>query len=200
MSEKKSIPYITIILMAINIIIFFYMDFTGDTQDTSYLLEHGGMYVPYIVEQSQWYRMFTHMFVHSGMEHLFCNMVMLFVFGCRLEEVYGRIKYIISYIICGLGATVFSAVWDIVNCDYNVSIGASGAIMGLFGIYLVMMYKNRDINQVSVASLVVIFLIMVFGNMQQGIDWMAHFGGSVFGVIIGLILYNPKKDKYNNWF
>ena len=81
-----------------------------------------------------------------------------------------------------------------------VSVGASGAIFGIFGIMLVMIFKNRRrMGQVSAPRLIILFVLMVFGNMEEGVDWMAHLGGALVGVVLAFLLYWPKnRENYFN--
>ncbi len=200
MGEKTkgtNIPIITILLIAANVLVFLYMEAAGDTESTMFLYSKGAMYVPAVLEGGEWYRVFAHMFIHSGIEHIFNNMLMLGVLGYQMEKEYGRVRFTITYFICGIGATVVSAIPEILNSDYSVSVGASGAIMGLFGAILVMIAKNgRAMGRVSsVPRLIVLFVIMIFGNMGTGIDWMAHLGGALVGVVMALILYHPKAKQ-----
>ena len=67
---NRSLPYVTIALIVINVVIFLGMELIGDTEDSMYLYQHGAMYWPSVYEGEQWYRLITHMFIHSGPEHL----------------------------------------------------------------------------------------------------------------------------------
>lgn len=193
-SNIRTVPFITVIFIAINLIVFLLMEIFGNTEDTVFLFERGAMYVPSVLEDREWYRVFTHMFIHSGVDHIFNNMLMLGILGYQMERQYGRIKYIVTYFVCGVGATVVSAVPEILSREYSVSVGASGAIMGLFGALLVMVFKNRkQFEQVSSGPrLLILLIIMVFGNMEEGVDWMAHLGGAVTGVLMAFLIYRPK--------
>lgn len=187
-------PYMTIALIFINVAIFLVMEIIGDTEETQFLYEHGGMYWPAVSENGEWYRIFTHMFMHSGFDHLLNNMLMLGVLGYHIEKEFGSIKFLISYIICGVAGTLVSSLYETLFSEYAVGIGASGAIMGIFGIFLAMQFiygKRR--GQLAFPRLAIIFVLMVFGNMQEGVDWMAHFGGAVAGIILGILLYRPSK-------
>lgn len=194
--KLNSIPYITAILIAINVIIFLGMEIIGDTESTQFLYEHGAMYWPDVFEGGEWYRLITHMFVHSGAEHLLNNMFMLGILGYQIEKDYGPVKYLITYFVCGIGGAVVSALVEMNRGEAVVSIGASGAVFGIFGVMLVMIFKNRrQMGQVSAPRLILLFILMVFGNMEEGVDWMAHLGGAMLGVIIAFILYRPKYNK-----
>ena len=199
MRQQKNIPYVTAVLIVINVIAFLFMEVIGDTESTQFLYEHGGMYWPSIVEDRQWYRLITHMFVHSGGEHLLNNMFMLGILGYQIEKAYGPVKYLLTYFVCGIGGAVVSAMVEMNMGKAVVSIGASGAVFGIFGAMLVMIFKNRrQMGQVSAPRLVILFLLMVFGNMEEGVDWMAHLGGAVIGAILAFILYSPKINRRFN--
>lgn len=190
--RNSNIPIFTIILIVINILAFLYMEFTGDTESTEYLYLHGAMDVEAVLKYGEWYRVITHMFMHSGIDHLANNMIMLAAVGYSMENVYGRFKYIISYFICGICATVASAAFEIYTNDFAVGVGASGAIMGIFGIFIAMNVKyRRAYGNHNTTRLFVLIALMVFGNMQEGVDWMAHLGGAVSGLLLGFALYRP---------
>ena len=116
------------ILAAVNVAVFFFLSFQGMTEDAGFMLEHGAMYVPLMLEQGKYSPLFTSMFLHFGFSHLVNNMVMLLVIGWNLELEIGRIKFVIIYFASGLCGNVASALWDLRTGDYAVSAGASGAV------------------------------------------------------------------------
>lgn len=194
---NRNLPYITIGLVVINVVIFLGMEMAGSTEDTMFLYDHGAMYWPGVFENGEWYRLITHMFIHSGPEHLLNNMFMLGILGYQMEREYGAVKYLITYMISGVGGAVVSAFVEMQMNEAPVSIGASGAVFGIFGVLLVIIFKNRRIGGQSTAiRLIILFVLMVFGNMEEGVDWMAHLGGALIGVILAFILYRPKKRNY----
>ena len=81
--NKKA--YAAIALAAVNVAVFLYLAFGGPTEDGAYMLEHGAMYVPRMLEYGEYYRLFSSMFLHFGFQHLFNNMVMLLMVGWNLE-------------------------------------------------------------------------------------------------------------------
>ena len=198
--NKKNIPIVTTILIIINIAVFLVMEFTGSTENTQFLYEHGAMYWPAVLEDGQWYRLITHMFVHSGANHITKNMFMLGILGYQIEKEYGPIKYLITYFVSGIGGAVLSALIEMSLGEAVVSVGASGAIFGIFGVMLVMIFKNRQrMGQVSAPRLIILFVLMVFGNMEEGVDVMAHLGGALIGVAMGFLLYRIKdRGRYFN--
>ncbi len=194
--RMRDIPIITAGLIIINVIVFLGMEILGDTESTLYLYEHGAMYWPDVFEQGQWYRLLTHMFIHSGAEHILNNMFMLGILGYQIEKEYGPIKYFITYFVCGIGGSLISAFAEMQMNEAVVSVGASGAVFGIFGVMLVMIFKNRkQMGEVSTPRLIILFALMVFVNMEEGVDWMAHLGGALAGVIMAFVLYHPQYNK-----
>lgn len=193
--NMRNIPFVTVGLIVINVVIFILLEAKGSTEDFELLYEYGAMYWPDVAEGGQWYRLITHMFLHAGSDHLFNNMFMLAVVGYNIEKEYGRFKYLLSYFICGIGGAVLSGLYDMKNYDFAVSVGASGAIMGIFGIMFVMVFlQARQNGQIAAPRLIIVFVLMVFGNMQEGVDWVAHLGGAVCGVILAALLYRPQNN------
>ena len=92
LEEIKKEP-VTVLLILINTLIFLVVEFTGGSENGQHMLECGAAYAPLILEQGQWYRLFSSMFLHFGAPHLINNMLVLFVLGQRLEPVTGKIKF-----------------------------------------------------------------------------------------------------------
>ena len=187
----------TIILIAINVILFLFLSFSGMTEDAEYMLEHGAMYVPYMMEGNEYYRLFTSMFLHFGMDHLANNMVMLAAIGWNLEYEIGKIKFLIIYLASGLAGNILSAFGDIIVGEYAVSAGASGAVFGIIGALLYVVIRNRGrIGTISGRGLVLmIILSLYYGFTSTGVDNLAHIGGLVSGFILGVLLYWKRHGK-----
>ena len=183
---NRSLPYVTIALIVINVVIFLGMELIGDTEDSMYLYQHGAMYWPSVYEGEQWYRLITHMFIHSGPEHLLNNMFMLGILGYQMEKEYGAVKYFITYMVSGVGGAVFSSLIEMKLNDAPVSIGASGAIFGIFGVMLVIIFKNRRLDGNGTAiRLIILFVLMIFGNMGRRRRLDGTFRGSPDWCAIG---------------
>ena len=131
MEEIKKEP-VTVGLILINIIVFLAVEFTGSSQNTMHMLDCGAP-TPMIIEGGEYYRLFTCMFLHFGIEHLLNNMLVLFVLGSRLERVIGKIKFLIIYIVGGLLGNVISVLIELKSMDFAVSAGASGAVFAVMG-------------------------------------------------------------------
>ena len=181
----------TIILIAVNVIVFLALSFRGMTEDAEFMLEHGAMYVPYLLEGNGYYRLVTSMFMHFDMDHLLNNMLMLAVIGWNLEYEIGKIKFLIIYFGSGLCGNILSAYGDILLGEYAVSAGASGAVFGIVGALLYVALRNRgQIGEISGRGLVfMIGLSLYYGFTSSSVDNLAHIGGLVTGFLLAILLY-----------
>lgn len=197
MEWKNSKNKVTIVLVGINIAVFIGLSLFGMTEDTGFMLDHGALYVPYILEQQEYYRIFTSIFLHFGIEHLGNNMLLLFVIGTVLEEEMGSIKYILLYIGAGLAGNGLSILWEITGQSFYVSAGASGAIFGVIGgmLWVVVRNKGQVGNLTSNRLLFMIGLSLYVGFTGTGINNLAHLGGLIAGFILGIILYRKSNKK-----
>ncbi len=198
MNRKKRKAYGTVILVIINVVIFFYLTFLGMTEDAEFMLEHGAMYVPYILKNGEYYRLFTSMFMHFGFEHLVNNMVMLLLIGRTLEPEIGRIRFLIIYFLSGFCGNICSALWDMSTQEFAVSAGASGAVFGIVGAILYVALCNRGhIGDISGRGLVFMTALSLYlGFTGGGVDNFAHIGGLVSGFVLAVLLYWKRKSKY----
>lgn len=189
MYQKKAVCTIT--LAGVNIIIFFLLSFGGMTEDATYMLGKGAMYVPYVIQNNEYYRIFTSIFLHFGFSHLMNNMFTLLLLGWQLELEIGRIKFLIIYFISGLGGNILSAANEIHTHDYAVSAGASGAIFGIIGALIYVAMRNHGrVGTVSGRGIVFMAAIsLYYGFTSTGIDNFAHIGGLISGFILALLLY-----------
>lgn len=187
---------INLLLIAFNVLIFIFLTFHGRTEyDMNMMLRYGALYEPLILENHEYWRFLTACFLHFGIEHLVNNMIVLFVVGEYLERALGHIKYLIFYLLAGIGSTVISYFWHLQTGDFVVSAGASGAIFGVVGGLLWAVLRNRgrleglSLPQIAVAA----GLSMYLGMMDTGVDNAAHLGGLLCGFILAVFFYRPKK-------
>ena len=190
-------PIITIILVSVNVLIFIWLSLFGMTEDAAYMLQHGAMYLPLVVEKGEYYRMFTCIFLHFGFQHLMNNMMMLFFLGSILEEELGWWRYGVLYIISGIGGNVLSALYDLRTGYYVVSAGASGAIFGIIGALFLIIIKNRGrIGNLSGRGMLFMVACSLYhGFTSTGIDNMAHIGGIINGFLVAVVLYRKHDRK-----
>lgn len=197
MRKNKIDAPCTIILAAVNVIVFFILTSQGMTEDGMFLLEHGAMYVPRVQEDGEIYRLFTSMFLHFGFQHLMNNMVVLILVGWNLELEIGKIRFLLIYILSGLGGNILSSWWEVLTADYAISAGASGAIFGIIGALLYVAIRNHGrIGEISGRGLVFMILIsLYYGFSSGGVDNMAHIGGLLTGFVLGVLLYWKRNHK-----
>ena len=193
--------YVTYTIMGINVLIYLlmvlngyrFMEFSVDS-----LIKWGGN-VRNLNVSGQWYRLITCMFLHGGLVHIAFNMYALFYIGVYLEPLLGKLRYLTVYLACGVIASLASTWFDV---GVPVSVGASGAIFGLFGVFLALLTTDFVEQRVrkpmlrSIAFFVVFNL--VYGSVANGIDNAAHIGGLVSGVLFGYLYYYffiSKKDN-----
>lgn len=143
------------------------------------------------VAEGQWYRLLTSMFLHDGPVHLMFNMLSLWWIGGPLEQALGRARYLALYFVSGLAG---SALTYLLSPPNSLSLGASGAIFGLFGATAVLLRRLRY-DMRPVVALLVVNLIITFA--WPNIAWQAHIGGLVAGVIIGYAMVHAPRDRRN---
>lgn len=189
------------ILIGINVIVFLGMSLFGMTEDAEFMLQHGAMYAPYVVEGHEYYRLCTCMFMHFGFAHLVNNMLVLFIVGQYLEEELGTIKYLVVYMAAGLGANILSLCYDVYTGNYAVSAGASGAIFGIIGAMLYVVIRNRgQVGTLTSRGLIIMIALSLYlGFTSTGVDNLAHIGGLVTGFIMAMLVYRKRRKRYSEY-
>ena len=141
--RQKPEAVCTTAMIIINIAVFLILSVFGNTEDAVFMLRHGAMYEPMIVQDHEFYRIFTSMFMHFGISHLLNNMVLLGALGWNLELEAGKIRFVIIYLISGIGGNMLSLYHGLSTETYAVSAGASGAVFGLMGALLYVVIANK---------------------------------------------------------
>ncbi len=195
MYQKKA--FCTIALAAVNIAVFLILSFQGATEDAGFMLEHGAMYAPDILYAGKYYELFTCMFLHFGFEHLMNNMISLVLLGWQLEMEAGRVRFLLIYMISGLGGNLLSLIMDLRTAEYAVSAGASGAIFGIIGALFYIAVRNHGrIGTVSDKGLLFLAgLTLYHGISSGGVNNYAHAGGALTGLILAVILYHKGRRR-----
>ncbi|WP_369265510.1 rhomboid family intramembrane serine protease [Streptomyces sp. R35] len=187
---------VTKILIGINLAVFLVQMSMGDRFTHRFDLI-GRAYVPILgsiegVAEGQWYRLATAMFLHDAHNyiHILFNMLSLWWIGGPLEAALGRARYLTLYFVSGLAGSALSYLLAAPN---QPSLGASGAIFGLFGATAVLMRRlNYDLR--PVIALLVINLVFTF-NPAFNIAWQAHIGGLVAGVVVGYAMVHAPRER-----
>ena|SRR3989338_5329983 len=183
----KSKPYVTYSIIVIAVIAFVW-----SLTDFENIINNYGFTPANFVLVT----LFTSMFLHAGIEHLFGNLWYLWIFGDNVEDRFGRVKYILFYLVSGIAATITQYMTD--PASAIPSIGASGAISGVLGAYLVFfpkvrvkvigpMYSTFEIPAVAMIGFWFV-LQFILGTMSlfgatSSIAFFAHIGGFIFGAV-----------------
>ncbi|MGH2603410.1 MAG: rhomboid family intramembrane serine protease, partial [Dehalococcoidia bacterium] len=142
------------------------------------------------VANGEWYRLLTATFAHREILHVALNMFALYIFGQELERLLGPGRFLALYLLSGLGGSLASYAF---NPPLQGSLGASGAIFGLIG---AMVMVQRRLRYNTNGLLIYIGVLIVFGFVVPGIDWKAHLGGMLTGVILGAaFVYAPQHRR-----
>lgn len=192
MEEVKKAP-MTVFLILVNVIAFLAVEVTGGSQDTLHMVDCGAAFAPLIIENKEWYRLFTCMFLHFGMSHLANNMLVLFVLGQRLEPVAGKVRLLLIYLLGGVGGNVLSFFLDLEKEDYAVSAGASGAVFAVMGAMIYVLVRNRGrVQDLSARQILIMAAFsLYFGFTSSGVDNAAHVGGMICGFFVAVLVYHP---------
>jgi len=182
--------FVTPILIYLNILVFALMALSGVgilQPEVADLLKWGANFRPLTLD-GEWWRLLTCCFIHIGIIHLAMNMYALMFIGLLLEPHLGKVKFTVAYLLTGIIASVASLYWH----EHTVSAGASGAIFGMYGLFLAMLTTNlieKSIRKALFASIIVFILYNLANGLQSGIDNAAHIGGLLSGMAIGYAFY-----------
>lgn len=141
------------------------------------------------VAQGEYWRLLTAAFLHGGLLHLALNMYALYLFGPFIEHALGRWRYVLTYLTLAAGSSVFVYWLESPNVP---TIGASGAVFGLFGLALVFLIRAKQ----SITGMLVLLAINAVISLNEGISWQGHLGGFVLGCLLGLAFaYAPRERR-----
>lgn len=219
-NPSGTFPFVTVSIIALNIMVFLFELSMGQGLD-SFLFQFG--VVPIKVYYSTdipgsniintYFPFLSFMFLHGGFVHLIGNMWYLWIFGDNVEDRLGRVKFIIFYLICGIGSAIVHVYF---NSQSEVPcVGASGAIAGVLGAYMVTFPRARVLvliplfivwQTIELPAIIVLgfwFLIQFFSGTASissthggGVAWWAHIGGFVLGVIL-IKLFPKSRRQYS---
>ena len=176
-SQKK--PTVTYALICINVVMFLICNLYNESIVDMFANSR------FFVKQGEYYRLFTCMFLHVDVFHILFNMYALYVLGPQVERYYGKVRFLLIYIISGLLGSLFSCVF--MN-DASFSIGASGAIFGLLGsiVYFTYYYRATIQGFMRSPAVSVVLLNLALGFLIPNVDISAHIGGLIGGLLIAM--------------
>jgi rhomboid protease GluP len=178
----------TYILIALNVAVYVYTSIVGGNW-----LNTNFNGIPPIYQwnlkvfQGAYYQLFTSMFVHASIAHIGGNMLFLFIFGLRGEEMFSLPEYLGIYLAGGFVGNVVSLAFG----PNLLSVGASGAIFALFG--AIVIFNRRSVRQSILGALVYAFFLLLISGLGPGVNDLGHIGGLGFGLLIGYWLGTMRK-------
>ena len=181
---------VTPVLVYANVLVFVAMVLAGlsPLQPTAKsLFEWGGNLAPAVVA-GQWWRLFSYMFLHGGALHLIMNMFALLYIGMFLEPLMGRVRITGAYLLTG----IFAGLLSIGIHTNSVGVGASGAIFGMYGVFLSMLTTNhiqKTQRKTMMRSILFFVVYNLLAGLQGNTDNAAHIGGLLSGIAIGFAYY-----------
>jgi len=194
-TARRIVPLVTYALIVLNVL-FFLVELSGGD---AFIMQWAFVPSRFLANpMGDFITLFTSMFMHAGWLHLGGNMLYLWIFGDNVEDRFGHVKFLVFYLLCGLGATFAQLMFSL---DSNIpNLGASGAIAGVLGSYILMFPKGRirvlqGQRVVQAPALMVIgfwFVLQLFSSIGSiantadtgGVAYMAHIGGFVAGFVL----------------
>jgi rhomboid family protein len=212
-SERNyTTPTVTLVLILINVLVFLYELSLGSGWRLNRFIAVYGI----VPDRLNYISLVTSMFIHGGFLHILGNMWFLWIFGRGIEDILGHAKYLFFYMTCGIAAALIHVL---VNFNSTVpTVGASGAIAGIMGAYLIKFPRSRIVTLVPILiffttiDLPAAFLLLYWFAIQffsgvgsvgysqassGDVAWFAHIGGFLTGM--GLIALLPARQRYPQW-
>lgn len=215
--RSHKFPLINLTLILANVLAFLY-EIQMDPEALKGFIFTWGLIPSHFLgdPSSAWTNIFTSMFLHGGWFHIINNMWVLFIFGDNVEGRMGSIRYLIFYLLGGTAAGLMQT-YILPSSDVPM-IGASGAVAGVLGAYLILFPRSRIASIVPIFFIFTLieipaFIFLMFWFVSQiysglfaiqggggsGIAWWAHIGGFIFGVIMVSFFAIKTKTAYKSW-
>ena len=187
--------YVNLAIVAVNVLLFFLVELTGDSMDTDHMVHWGAAWLPDIL-QGQVFRLFSCMFLHFGITHLGNNMLVLLFLGDTLEKITGHLKYGVICLGGGLIGSITSCVHEYYTGTYYVSAGASGCVFAVTGALLYIVSRERgQLGALTMRRMLLLAALSIYnGFVSTGVDNYAHVGGLIGGFLLGMLLYRHPSE------
>lgn len=182
---------ITRFLIVVNVLAFLWELYTGALHNDNAMIADGVLIPAYVLQGHQWWRIVTAAFLHANLAHIAINMLSLYWLGRFIEAVLGPWRmlliYMLSLVVSGLAIVYFSS-------PDAATLGASGAIFGLFGALFAIGAKFGERGRALVrANIGILVINLIFTFAVPGISWQAHLGGLVAGFVFTYLIFSPPK-------
>lgn len=184
---------VSLVIIAINIVVFVLTDLarvdviSAAGVMSAYNVLDAGVVYPGVADGGYW-RLLTSAFLHAGILHIAFNMYALYLFGPFVEQALGTRRFVVAYVTMAVVASVF-VYW--LSDPRGFTVGASGAVFGLFGLALVLLVHRKQ----DVRGLLVLLAINALISTQGNISWQGHLGGFVAGLVLGLAVTLPPRER-----
>lgn len=185
-------PAVSIVLVAVNVFVFLLCRVSRE------LMYKGDLDAVRIVYYKEYGRILWSMFLHSGIDHLCNNMLILFFLGSMIENEVGHIRYALLYFLSGIGGNLLSLYVKVINGELVASVGASGALFGLDGVLLAMvLFSDRRMENVTMPRVLLMILCSLYsGFVGENIDNAAHVGGLLTGFVAATLMCVLRRRRY----
>jgi len=213
-ARTRRLPIVTWLLIALNVVVFIYEFSLGPTALEPFVRIWGLVPVQLMTQPgTEWVTILTSMFLHGGWFHVLSNMWILFIFGDNVEERMGGGRYLIFYLMSGVAAALLQSF--LLRSSSEPMIGASGAIAGVLGAYLILFPHARVASLVPILFIFTVInvpaaLFLLFWFVSQlfsgwfalggaggsGVAWWAHVGGFVFGMLAVYVFARQRVYQY----
>jgi membrane associated rhomboid family serine protease len=209
---SRTTPFVTVTLIILNAIVFLYQETLPDPIQKQFVLTFA-----LIPADFSWLNVFTSMFMHGGWMHILGNMLYLWIFGDNVEDRMGHGRFIVFYLLCGMAAAFAQTA---VNPDSNIPmLGASGAIAGVLGAYLIMFPQSRVLTLiplfiiweiVEIPAVIVLgiwFVLQLLSGVGSlastdtggGVAFWAHIAGFVCGMALVPFFKQRQRQSVDWW-
>lgn len=182
----------TIGLIAIMVLIYGAMTLVGGSTNVNVLITFGAK-LNALIQQGEWWRLVTPMFLHIGFTHILMNMITLYFVGMQIEAAFGHTRFLVLFLVAGVGGNVASFCFS-----NSLSAGASTAIFGLFGAFMMLgesFWQNPVIRQLTQTFLAFVVMNILFDLFAPEIDLAGHLGGLAAGFLVAYSLDVPRIGK-----
>ncbi len=208
-SARKTVPLVTYALVALNVL-FFFVEMSGGE---AFIMKWAFVPRRFLADPAaDFLTLFTAMFMHAGWVHLGGNMLYLWIFGDNVEDRFGHVKFAVFYLLCGLAATFAQLAFSVKSNVPNL--GASGAIAGVLGAYILLFPKGKvrilqgqGVVQVPALAAIGLWIVLQFfsgiGSIANtadtgGVAYMAHIGGFVAGFVLTFLFRGSRRARAMN--
>lgn len=192
--NRQSKSYVTWLLLLVTVAMFLVESLLGGSQNLNTLILLGAK-TNSLIQEGQWWRLITPIFLHIGIFHIFMNGFTLLYVGQVLEPMIGHWRFLILYVLSGITGNLASFAFGANNA---LSAGASTSLFGMFGAFLALalIYReNRFLTELGKSFLGLIVVNLLMDLTMSGIDIWGHIGGAIGGLLLGYALGIPRINR-----